>query len=126
METGIDLDKMIAIARMHKDFIDHPLDSSHAARRQGQRPSSRAQAAAEDRRDRGAGVMRITDVRTYVARTATRLLAEPGARVSTPMSIYPKFSEKRASWRGPNTQDVFIEVISDEGVTGLGITRGGG
>lgn len=68
--------------------------------------------------------MRITDVRTYVA-PPPRVSWLNQTRVSTPMSIYPKFSEKRASWRGPNTQDVFIEVISDEGVTGLGITRGG-
>jgi hydroxymethylglutaryl-CoA lyase len=28
VETGIDLDALIAVARMHKEFIPHPLDSS--------------------------------------------------------------------------------------------------
>lgn len=68
--------------------------------------------------------MKVVDVRTYVA-------PPPGGswlneiRVSTPMSIYPEYKASRGTWRGPNTQDVFIEVISDEGVSGLGITRGG-
>ena len=68
--------------------------------------------------------MKIVDVRTYVA-------PPPGGswlnevRVSTPMSIYPEYKSSRGTWRGPNTQDVFIEVESDEGVSGLGITRGG-
>lgn len=67
--------------------------------------------------------MRIVDIRTHVAPPPVSWLNQ--ARVSTPMSIYPKFSEKRASWRGPNTQDVFVEVVTDEGLTGLGVTRGG-
>jgi L-rhamnonate dehydratase len=68
--------------------------------------------------------MKIVDVRTYVA-------PPPGGswlneiRVSTPMSIYPEYKASRGTWRGPNTQDVFVEVVSDEGVSGLGITRGG-
>jgi L-rhamnonate dehydratase len=68
--------------------------------------------------------MRIVDVRTYVAPPPAASWLNQ-TRVSTPMSIYPKFSEHRASWRGPNTQDVFVEVVSDEGITGLGVTRGG-
>ena len=28
IETGIDLDKLLAVARMHKDFIPHQLDSA--------------------------------------------------------------------------------------------------
>ena len=45
VETGIDLDKMIAIARMHKDFIDHPLDSSmlRAGKGSDLRPAPRQQ-----------------------------------------------------------------------------------
>lgn len=68
--------------------------------------------------------MRITDVRAYVA-------PPPGnswlnrVRIATPMSAYPRFAERRSSWRGPNTQDVFVQVFTDEGVTGLGVTRGG-
>jgi L-rhamnonate dehydratase len=68
--------------------------------------------------------MRIVEVRTYVAPPPAASWLNQ-TRVSTPMSIYPKFSERRASWRGPNTQDVFVEVIADEGITGFGVTRGG-
>ena len=68
--------------------------------------------------------MRIVEVRTYVAPPpAGSWLNE--IRVSTPMSIYPEYQSSRSSWRGPNTQDVFIQVVTDEGLTGLGITRGG-
>lgn len=68
--------------------------------------------------------MRIVDVRTYVAPPpAGSWLNE--VQVSTPMSVYPRYKEHRGSWRGPNTQDVFILVVADEDVTGLGITRGG-
>jgi L-rhamnonate dehydratase len=68
--------------------------------------------------------MRIVDVRTYVAPPPPASWLND-IRVSTPMSIYPQFSERRGSWRGPNTQDVFVEIVSDEGLTGLGVTRGG-
>jgi L-rhamnonate dehydratase len=68
--------------------------------------------------------MQITAIRTYVAPPPQASWLNH-TRVSTPMSIYPKFSERRASWRGPNTQDVFVEVESDEGISGLGVTRGG-
>jgi L-rhamnonate dehydratase len=68
--------------------------------------------------------MRIVDVRTYVAPPpAASWLNE--TQVSTPMSIYPQYQGRRSSWRGPNTQDVYIEVVSDEGLSGLGVTRGG-
>jgi L-rhamnonate dehydratase len=68
--------------------------------------------------------MRILDVRTYVAPPpAGSWLNE--VQVSTPMSVYPEYRSRRSSWRGPNTQDVFIEVDAGDGLTGLGITRGG-
>lgn len=41
------------------------------------------------------------------------------------MAIFPRFRENRSSWRGPNSQDVFVQVLTDEGLTGLGVTRGG-
>jgi L-rhamnonate dehydratase len=68
--------------------------------------------------------MRIVDVRTYVAPPpAGSWLNE--IRVCTPMSIYPEYKSSRGTWRGPNTQDVFVQVVTDEGLIGLGITRGG-
>jgi L-rhamnonate dehydratase len=68
--------------------------------------------------------MRILDVRTYVAPPpAGSWLNE--VRVSTPMSVFPEHRAHRGSWRGPNAQDVFIEVVAEDGLTGLGITRGG-
>jgi L-rhamnonate dehydratase len=68
--------------------------------------------------------MRILDVKTYIAPPpAGSWLNE--VQVSTPMSIYPEYRARRSSWRGPNTQDVFIQVLTDEGLTGLGISRGG-
>lgn len=68
--------------------------------------------------------MRITDIRTYIAPPPRGSWLNE-VRVSTPMSVYPEYAGKRGTWRGPNTQDVFVEVATDEGVTGLGITRGG-
>lgn len=68
--------------------------------------------------------MKITEVRTYVSPPPTGSWLND-TEVSTPMSIYPRFRERRASWRGPNTQDVFVQIDTDEAVSGLGITRGG-
>lgn len=68
--------------------------------------------------------MRITDVRAYIAPPPARSWLNE-MRMATPMSAYPRFRERRSSWRGPNTRDVFVQVATDEGVTGLGVTRGG-
>ena len=68
--------------------------------------------------------MRIVDIKTYIAPPPRGSWLNE-VRVSTPMSIFPQYREKRGTWRGPNTQDVFVEVLTDEGVTGLGVTRGG-
>jgi hydroxymethylglutaryl-CoA lyase len=45
IETGIDLDALLAVARTHKDFIPHPLDSAllRAGRRGELKPAPRAQ-----------------------------------------------------------------------------------
>jgi L-rhamnonate dehydratase len=68
--------------------------------------------------------MRILDVKTYIAPPpAGSWLNE--IQVSTPMSIYPEYRARRSSWRGPNTQDVIIQVLTDEGLTGLGFRSGG-
>jgi L-rhamnonate dehydratase len=72
----------------------------------------------------GARTMRITDVRTHVA-PAPKGSWLNEVRVSTPMAVFPEYREHRGSWRGPNTQDMFVEVVTEDGLTGLGITRGG-
>jgi L-rhamnonate dehydratase len=68
--------------------------------------------------------MRIVDFRTYIAPPPRGSWLNE-VRGSTPMSVYPEYAGKRGTWRGPNAQDVIVKVISDEGVTGLGVTRGG-
>ncbi len=68
--------------------------------------------------------MRIVDVRTYIAPPPSRSWLNE-TQVVTPMAIYPQYKGKRSSWRGPNSQDLFIQVVTDEGLAGLGITRGG-
>lgn len=68
--------------------------------------------------------MRIRDVKAYIAPPPGKSWLNK-MRIATPMSMYPRFQENRSSWRGPNTQDVFVQVFTDEGVTGLGVTRGG-
>ncbi len=68
--------------------------------------------------------MRITAVNAYIAPPPARSWLNQ-TRMATPMSVYPRFKERRSAWRGPNTQDVFVQVETDEGLTGLGITRGG-
>jgi L-rhamnonate dehydratase len=75
--------------------------------------------------DRAKGsFMRILDIRTYVAPPpAGSWLNE--IQVSTPMSIYPQYHGKRGNWRGPNAQEVFVEVVAEDGLSGLGISRGG-
>ncbi|MBZ9894359.1 MULTISPECIES: enolase C-terminal domain-like protein [unclassified Mesorhizobium] len=68
--------------------------------------------------------MRILDVRSYIAPPPRGSWLNE-IRVSTPMSAYPEYGGKRGGWRGPNAQDVFIEIIADDGLTGVGMTRGG-
>ncbi len=48
------------------------------------------------------------------------------SRVSTPMSRYPEFAERRSSWRGPGSDLVWVLVEADGGeVFGVGQSRGG-
>lgn len=68
--------------------------------------------------------MKIRDIRTYIA-PAPRGAWLNEIQVSTPMSIYPQYHGRRGGWRGPNTQDVYVEVEAEDGLTGLGVTRGG-
>lgn len=48
IETGIDLDKLLEVARMHKDFIPHPLDS--ALLKAGKRTDLKVPAPKEQRK----------------------------------------------------------------------------
>lgn len=48
------------------------------------------------------------------------------SRVSTPMSWYPEFAERRSSWRGPGSDLVWVHVTTDDpAVFGIGQSRGG-
>ena len=44
--------------------------------------------------------------------------------IANPMSIYPRYREKRSSWFGPMTAAV-IEIATDAGIRGLGKVGGG-
>ncbi|HEV2351828.1 MAG TPA: enolase C-terminal domain-like protein [Terriglobia bacterium] len=44
--------------------------------------------------------------------------------IANPMSIYPRYREKRSSWFGPMTAAI-IEIETDAGVRGLGTVGGG-
>ena len=46
-------------------------------------------------------------------------------RVSTPMSVFPRFAERRSSWRGPGADLVSVWVQTDGEAYGIGQTRGG-
>lgn len=62
--------------------------------------------------------MRITDVRAFPILMASSWLNE--ALVANPMSIYPRYREKRSSWFGPMTSAV-VEITTDAGIRGLGV-----
>ncbi|MHA4816151.1 enolase C-terminal domain-like protein [Streptomyces aculeolatus] len=47
-------------------------------------------------------------------------------RISTPMSPYPRYAERRSTWRGPGADLVWVCVRTDDpSVFGIGQTRGG-
>ncbi|NEE04716.1 enolase C-terminal domain-like protein [Phytoactinopolyspora halotolerans] len=47
-------------------------------------------------------------------------------RVSTPMAEYPRFADRRATWRGPGADLVWLHLRTDDPeVFGIGQTRGG-
>ncbi|MCC6176644.1 MAG: L-rhamnonate dehydratase [Chloroflexi bacterium] len=68
--------------------------------------------------------MRITEIRAHVAPPPARSWLNESL-VATPMSIFPRFKARRSSWRGPGTQNVYVEVLTDEGLTGVGQCSGG-
>ena len=66
--------------------------------------------------------MRITETKVHVVPMSASWLSED--LVANPMSIYPRYREKRSSWLGRMTAAI-IEIQTDEGLTGLGAVGGG-
>lgn len=66
--------------------------------------------------------MRIVDIKTHTVTMKASWLSEDV--VANPMSIYPRFHDKRSSWFGPMTAAV-IEIETDSGLCGLGTVGGG-
>ena len=66
--------------------------------------------------------MHITEVKVHEVPMSFSWLSE--GLIANPMSIYPRYREKRSSWFGPMTTAV-IEIVTDAGVRGLGTVGGG-
>src|SRR5271155_3686654 len=66
--------------------------------------------------------MRVRDIRCHVRKMAGSWLTE--SVVANPMSIYPAYAERRSSWFGVMTAGV-IEIILENGISGLGFMGGG-
>nr|WP_240948848.1 mandelate racemase/muconate lactonizing enzyme family protein [Microbacterium sp. CFH 90308] len=68
--------------------------------------------------------MKITAVDTRVVpfSTATWLDEE---RISSPLSWFPRFAERRSTWRGPGADLVWVRVRAGDELVGIGQSRGG-
>lgn len=66
--------------------------------------------------------MQITEVKVHVIPMSASWLSE--GTIANPMSIYAEYKGKRSSWFGAMTSAI-IEIVTSEGMTGLG-TMGGG
>lgn len=66
--------------------------------------------------------MKITDVKALPVRMAASWLSE--GLIANPMSIFPRYREKRSSWYGAMTTAVVV-IETDEGLRGLGTVGGG-
>jgi L-alanine-DL-glutamate epimerase-like enolase superfamily enzyme len=66
--------------------------------------------------------MLIANVKAHPIPMQSSWLSE--GLVANPMSIYPRYREKRSSWYGPMTTAI-IEVVTDTGLRGLGTVGGG-
>jgi L-alanine-DL-glutamate epimerase-like enolase superfamily enzyme len=66
--------------------------------------------------------MRITTITTYLVPMSSSWLTE--GLIANPMSIYPRYREKRSSWYGPMTSAI-VAIDTDECIQGLGIVGGG-
>ena len=66
--------------------------------------------------------MRITGVKVHEVPMSMSWLSE--GLIANPMSIYPRFKEKRSSWFGPMTAAI-VEIETDAGLRGFGTVGGG-
>jgi L-rhamnonate dehydratase len=66
--------------------------------------------------------MRITAVKVHAVPMHFSWLSE--ALIANPMSIYPRYRERRSSWFGAMTSAV-VEIDTDVGIQGLGTVGGG-
>jgi len=66
--------------------------------------------------------MQITEVKVHVIPMSASWLSE--GMIANPMSIYPEYKGKRSSWFGAMTAAI-IEIVTDEGLRGLGTVGGG-
>jgi len=66
--------------------------------------------------------LRITGVKVHEVPMNASWLSE--GLIASPMSIYPRFKEKRSSWFGPMTAAI-VEIETDAGLRGLGTVGGG-
>lgn len=46
--------------------------------------------------------------------------------IANPMSVYSKYSRIRSLWMGPGQDPYAIEIMTDEGITGVAVNYGGG
>lgn len=66
--------------------------------------------------------MRITGIKVHEVPMSLSWLSE--GLIANPMSVYPRFKEKRSSWFGPMTAAI-VEIETDAGIRGLGTVGGG-
>lgn len=66
--------------------------------------------------------MLIREVRCHVQKMANSWLTE--SVIANPMSIYPEYWKRRSSWFGAMSAGV-IEIVLENGITGLGFMGGG-
>ena len=68
--------------------------------------------------------MRITRVRAFdLYEESHSWISE--TLIANPMSIYPRYRERRSSWFGPPQGGVLVLVDTDDGITGIGMGCGG-
>jgi L-alanine-DL-glutamate epimerase-like enolase superfamily enzyme len=66
--------------------------------------------------------LHITEVKVHEVPMSFSWLSE--GLIANPMSIYPAYRKKRSSWFGPMTAAI-VEIVTDEGLRGLGTVGGG-
>jgi len=84
--------------------------------------------------------MKITEIKLYAIRAGNT--GERGAQfgesqywgggwqtnslIANPMSLYPQYARVRTQWMGPGQDPYAIEIITDDGVSGVATNYGGG